>query len=143
MRTVFLYRRHTRTCGRKRSDNHRCQCPVWCDGNLEGRRYHKTLKTTDWAVATDKLKRLEQGEEPRDKPILEAFEEWKAQLAVEESTGRKYKRAIRQLCDFLTARGLVNLTQLRVEDLDRFRATRSIAKGTLLRELQMWRLFLG
>jgi len=110
---------------------------------LEGRRYHKTLKTTDWAVATDKLKRLEQGEEPRDKPILEAFEEWKAQLAVEESTGRKYKRAIRQLCDFLTARGLVNLTQLRVEDLDRFRATRSIAKGTLLRELQMWRLFLG
>jgi len=94
-RTVFLYRRHAGGCKRKRADNHRCHCPVWADGILESRRYHRSLRTADWDAAQRHLSALECGDILQDKRITEAYEAWKDQLRVEESTRRKYTRAIK------------------------------------------------
>ena len=132
---VYLYRRHANTCGRKRGDNHRCTCPVYADGILNGHRWRESMKTSDWMTAQDKLRRRERGDEPADKLIAEAFLEWKAQLTVEESTRRKYVRAVSVLIDFLHGKGLRYLAQIRPRDMQEFRGLQTVGRGTLARDI--------
>src|SRR3990172_4657943 len=143
---MHLYRRHIPHCRYRKSgrrENHRCSCPIWFDGTLQGQRYNKTTNTADWSSAASKLQRLERGEDLPEKSIAAALEEWKNQLRVEESTKRKYLRAVGQLCAFLQSRKIMNLSQVHVEDLERFRASLMISAGTLTRDIQVWRLWLG
>ena len=77
-----------------------CQCPIWVDGILNGKRHHKALKTTGWEKALRKLAALESaGEDKTSKTLLEALTAWDSYLVVQrlqESTLRKYRRLKRQ-----------------------------------------------
>jgi len=141
MRAVYLFRRHTPACSRARGDNHRCACPVWADGMLDGRRKRLAMKTSDWKAAADKMQRIERGDELPEKSLQEAFAEWKADLTVEDSTRRKYVRAVAGLVAFLEKRGVASLAQVRSADMQALRASRKVSRGTLAREIQTWRLF--
>lgn len=55
---LLTYRRHVKSCrygtgkstnGNRRDNN--CQCPVWVDGYLAGKRVNKTLDVRDWTRA--------------------------------------------------------------------------------------------
>lgn len=143
---MFAYRRHLPTCRYStagRRENHRCQCPVWCDGLLKGRRFNRSLRTADWTVAQSKLHGLERGEVPLDKPLSESISEWLKALTVEPSTKEKYTRAIEFFAAHLKRRGVAFLATLAVEDIDAWRTERKVARGTMARELQTIRLFLN
>lgn len=38
-----------------------CQCPIWTDGKLRGKRYRKSLDTTSWERALQRIQILEAG----------------------------------------------------------------------------------
>jgi integrase/recombinase XerD len=62
---LILYRRHSADCkhARKGRDYTKCTCPIWIDGILSGKRWHKTLKTRDWQRAENQRHAIEASEQ--------------------------------------------------------------------------------
>lgn len=58
---LSLYRRHEKNCPHSKRSQLRCQCPVWIDGKLNGKRKHHTLDTRDMVTARQMLTRIESG----------------------------------------------------------------------------------
>src|SRR5690349_9121111 len=58
---LSLWRRHESKCPHKAKGRAwiKCQCPIWCDGEIEGKRVRKSLEIRDWARATRSLARIE------------------------------------------------------------------------------------
>ena len=54
---LSLWRRHLKTCPYRKKGREctKCSCPIWCDGDVAGKRVRKTLDTSDWARATRSL----------------------------------------------------------------------------------------
>ena len=140
---LTIWRRHTPKCPhRKKGRFHvKCNCPIWTDGELHGKRYRRGLKTRDWGRAARKLGNLESPESLVLKPISEATAAWTAQLEIEPSTKRKYQNTLRQLEDFCKRNDLDTVSELTIETLDRFRAGRGLSRTTSARELQVLRQF--
>lgn len=40
-----------------------CECPIWCDGTLNGKRFRRSLHTTNWERAVRRIGKLERGED--------------------------------------------------------------------------------
>jgi integrase len=142
-----LYRRHLSDCkpGQKRGAAYTgCNCPIWCDGKLNGERVRKSLETRDWQRAIRKLAAMEDPNAPLVKPIAEAttaFENHIQTLA--ESSRRKYKNVLAKLGKYCKGAGLHDLMELTVERLDAYRAGRGLSPITSLKELQTLRQFLA
>jgi len=141
-----LYRRHLRTCRhRKKGQNFAgCQCPIWSDGALNGKRYRRAAKTTDWQKALRKLAALESaGEDKTSKTLVDALTAWDSYLVgqrLQESTLRKYRRLKRQFSAWCEDEGYMLLSQMSVEVIDAFRATRPhIEASTSAKELEILR----
>jgi site-specific recombinase XerD len=65
-RTTYLtaYRRHAKTCTEKKSDL-RCDCPIWCQGKVNGEYVRESLNTVSMATAEVKIReRLDRPPEP-------------------------------------------------------------------------------
>lgn len=59
------YRRHLKSCPFKPKGIKytMCDCPIWVDGKKDGKRFRRSLDTSDWPTAATRLKRVEAGEE--------------------------------------------------------------------------------
>src|ERR1039458_5052140 len=82
------YRRHLKTCPERakkkkngkwdatkgKASYAQCSCPIWCDGELTGKRYKHSLNTRDWGRAGLRLAKLEAPGARQPKPISEAIE---------------------------------------------------------------------
>ena len=75
-----LYRRHLQKCPHraKGAAYTKCSCPVWCDGELNGKRYRHSLGTRNWGRAGLRLAKLEAPGARQPKPIPEAIEAFHA-----------------------------------------------------------------
>src|SRR5580692_4183041 len=94
-----LYRRHLKGCKlRSKGQNHiNCSCPIWCDGELNGKRYRHSLKTRDWQRAIRKKSVLEDPKLAQVKPVIEAIRAFENHIqSLESSTRRKYGNVLRQ-----------------------------------------------
>jgi integrase len=84
-------------------------------------------------------------EEPgarQPKPIKEAIEAFHTSVADHAiSTRTKYKRVLRFFADLAVSRGLRNMDEIGVEDIDAYRASRQISSVTWLKELEILRQF--
>ncbi len=141
-----LWRRHTPKCPHrgKGRDHTNCRCPIWADGELNGRRYRKTLKTRDWQRAIKKMAGLESPEAPRWKPIKEAVAAFEKHYSyLEPSTKRKYKNILDHFMEFTKKSGLEAMTEFTVDHMDEYRAGRELSKTTATKELQLLRQFFG
>ena len=141
-----LYRRHIRKCPHRKKGTEyvKCSCPIWCDGELNGKRVRETLKTRDWQRAIRKLAAKEDPHGVQVKPLPEAIKAFENHiLSLESSTQRKYKNVLAQLQAYCKKNGVVDLMQLSVEHLDGYRASRGLAPVTSLKELQTLRQFFG
>lgn len=148
---LTLWRNHLHGCphrGDGRKDRKkgrayiRCNCPIWADGELNGRRYRYSLDTRDWARAGRKLAELEDPRAPRLKPITEAVEAFEQHiLSLEPSTQRKYKNVLRQFQAHCQTTGLHDLSDVTVEALDGYRAARELSRVTAQKELETLRQF--
>ena len=63
-----LYRRHTTKCRHREKGRGftKCNCPIWVDGELNGRRFRRSVGLRNWSRA---VKRLELWDPQKDAPI--------------------------------------------------------------------------
>src|ERR1017187_2578513 len=150
------YRRHLKTCREraKKKKNGKwdatkgkgsfaqCSCPIWCDGDLNGKRYKHSLNTRDWGRAGLRLAKLEAPGARQPKPIAEAIAAFHTSVGdLALSTRTKYKRVLRYLGAVAASRGLRSMDEIGVEDIDAYRASRTISGVTWLKELEIIRQF--
>jgi integrase/recombinase XerD len=142
-----LYRRHTPKCphGSKGQDYIKCNCPVWCYGHGDdGKQVRESLKTRDWGRAGRRAAKLETSDTPRSKPVEEAILGFEQHIqSLEQSTQRKYMNVLRQFRAYCEGADLVDLTDITVDRLDAYRASRELAKTTAQKELETLRQFFG
>ena len=139
-----LYRRHLKQCPqRAKGQNYtKCSCPIWCDGELNGKRYRHSLGTRDWGRGGRRMAKLEEPGAKQPKPIseaIEAFHTSAGDLAL--STRTKYRRVLRYFEALAGSRGLRSMDEIGVEDIDAYRASRTICGVTWLKELEILRQF--
>jgi len=130
---LYTYRRHATGCAhRAKGRKHlRCQCPIWVDGRLNGKRFHGALGTTDWQRAQQIVRDLElDGELSTDggakEPITveQAVSRFIADLEARKlraSTLRKYRLLGKQIRQFAADKEVRFLRQVGLELMDEFR----------------------
>lgn len=140
-----LYRRHLHKCPHRTKGQSytKCSCPIWCDGELNGKRYRKSLGTRDWGRAGRRAAKLEEPGARQPKSISEAIHAFHDSVQDHAlATRTKYKRILRYLEDVNVSRGLRSVDEVGVEDIDAYRASRANISGvTWLKELEIVRQF--
>lgn len=120
----------------------KCSCPIWCDGELNGKRLRQSMKTRDWARAGRKAAALENPEAPQLKPVSEAIAAFEQHVqSLEPSTQRKYKNVLRHFGAYCEGAHLGDLADVAVDHLDAYRAKRELARTTAQKELETLRQF--
>jgi site-specific recombinase XerD len=143
----------------------KCSCPIWCDGDLRGERYGRSLKTNNWQRAIRLAEQLERPNAERsdlipceqqgcnvrvesgrcDKHRLavpKAIEAYlKANPDISHGTLRNYKRTLTFLQAYLANSGIDNVHQIDRPIIDDFRHSRKIASSTWTKELEIVRSF--
>ncbi len=139
-----LWRRHLAGCPhRNKGREHvKCSCPLWCDGELHGKRFRQSLGTRDWQRALRKLAALEDPDRTPLKPIPEAVQAFHdATQDVSRGTRVKYRRVLKFFADLMRKRGVRTLDEITTDDLTAYRASRAITPLTWSKELQLLRQF--
>ena len=97
---LTIWRRHTDTCPHraKGRDYLKCNCPLWADGYLNGKRtLRQSLGTRDMARARKKAVALESPDNKVYKPVGEAvnaFLEHCKSEGSQDATIRKYRNPL-------------------------------------------------
>jgi integrase/recombinase XerD len=127
-----IYRRHKKKCKHRLlgHDYRRCLCPIWVDGLLNGEEIRKSLKTRDWQLAHDRVRRWEaegdRDERPAPISVKEAWDKFVLDAearALREPKLYKYRLLFRQLQEFSATHGLTLMIHFDVDLLRRFRAS--------------------
>ncbi len=146
---LTLWRRHTVECPhRDKGRNYlKCNCPVWTDGYVNGKRtLRQSLETRDLARARKKAVALESPEDGVFKPVPDAVKAFLGHCKSEglkDATISKYRNPLTKLSEFCEAQQIDSLEELTTEKLDQFRAARGIKQITACKELEILRVFLG
>ena len=92
----------------------KCRCPIWCDGELNGKRYRKSLGTPDWDRAGRRLAKLEEPGAKQPKSITQAIEAYNATQADKaRATRTKYRRVLGFFEALITTRGVRSMDEAR------------------------------
>jgi site-specific recombinase XerD len=146
---LTIWRRHTAECPHREKgrDYLKCNCPIWADGYVNGKRtLRQSLKTRDMARARKKAVALEAAEERVSKPVADAVTAFLGHCKSEglkDTTITKYKNPLDKLTEFCEAEQIDSLDELDTESLDSFRAGRGIKQITASKELEILRVFFG
>jgi integrase/recombinase XerC len=146
---LTIWRRHTATCPHRYKGRNvlKCNCPLWGDGYVNGKRVlRQSLGTRDMARARKKAVALEANDNTVLKPVGEAvtaFLEHCKSEGLQDATISKYRNPLNKLTEFCDAEQIDSLDELKTEKLDQFRAGRGIAQITASKELETLRVFLG
>jgi site-specific recombinase XerD len=161
---LSLWRRHVKDCPHRRKGRgySKCSCPIWCDGEIDGKRIRKAMDTRDWARATRNLAKFEEptyglrecaqpgctelverGRCPRHvRGISDAIRAYHdAHQDAAYGTRQSRKATLNNLEEFLNHRGVASVDQVDLETLNAFRTTRSISPRTWTKELGTLRHF--
>jgi len=149
----------------KGHDYTKCSCPIWVDGELQGKRYGRSLKTRNWQRAlrlTEILERpdadrsdlipceqqgcnirVESGRcEKHRRSVADAIKAYfKANLDIGHGTLRNYKRTLTFLERYLSKSDVTYVDETAREKIDGFRSSRNIAATTWTKELEIIRSF--
>jgi hypothetical protein len=126
-----LWRRHLNSCAKRKKgrDWTACSCPIWCDGDLNGKRYRASLDTRDWQRSIRKLAALEDPRTPEVKSVEDAIAAFENHIhPLEAATKRKYKNVMAQLREYCNGAGIQDVMQITVERLDGYRPRNVHAK---------------
>jgi site-specific recombinase XerD len=145
---LTIWRRHTRTCPYRTRGRSvvKCNCPLFADGRVNGRRVRRALGTRDLARARRLAAGLESPEDRIFKSVADAvtaFLDHCDSEGLRFSTYRKYQNTLKHLRRFCEARDVEWIRGLTAELLDTFRAGRKLAPLTSVKELQLLRQFCG
>jgi integrase len=144
------YRRHLKSCPDRHKGQHfsLCQCPIWGYGELNGKPFRQSLRTTDSDRANHIMNALEAGRDPYWLQTAAATTPTQRTIGTavtafleacgqdnEQSTIKVYRTALKHLD------GAVPLEMANVDFLDAHHAKRRIAKSTWRKELRILRTF--
>lgn len=138
------YRRHSKDCPHKAKgrDWIKCNCPIHVDGMLGGVRYRDSLKTRDWARAQRRIAQLLEGGQKPSKRIAEAVMAFLSYMEGRASgTIRNNRRVLALFQTHIELAGARTVEQIDVSMIDGYRANRSIAASTWVKELEILRHF--
>src|SRR5580704_10441929 len=145
---VTIYRRHLKNCPHRSKGRAylKCNCPLWSDGYVNGKRtLWRSLGTSDLARARKKAAALEDEDTTPRKPIgdaVDAFLDHCESEGLVPATISKYRNPLNRLKDFCETEQIDSLIELTTEKLDRFRAGRGLKPITASKELETFRVFL-
>jgi integrase/recombinase XerC len=146
---LTIWRRHTNTCPHrtKGRDVLKCNCPLWADGYIDGKRVlRQSLKTRDMARARKHAVALESPDSQTFKPVtdaVDAFLEHCESEGLKFSTVRKYRNTLNHLKAFCDRRKVDSVAELTTDHMDAFRAGRALKPITSSKELELLRQFCG
>ncbi len=143
---LTIWRRHTAECPHRQKgrDYLKCNCPVWADGYVDGKRtLRQSLKTRDMARARKRAAELEDPDiKPRTlKEAVEAFDAHCVSDGLKESTLRKYRNALNKLREFCERRNVIDAPEVSTDVIDAFRASRGLSLIASSKELELLRQF--
>jgi len=143
---LTIWRRHTATCPHraKGRDYLKCNCPIWADGYVSGKRtLRQSLKTRDMARARKRAAELENPEiQPRTlKDAIAAFEARCVSDGLKPSSMRRYRNIFAKLQEFCDGRNAIDLSDITVDVLDAYRASRGLSLIASAKELELLRQF--
>lgn len=154
-----LYRRHTADCKHSKAQNPsaftKCECPIWCYGNVSGKEIRQAVKLRDWARATKRVEEWEKsGEFKANKTLGIAIADYLADCkarAVQDSTIESYAKILSHLRNFLGEKKPIELITLenvlafragrKYTPLKKGSAERGIRPNTAIKEIQSVRSF--
>ena len=146
---LTIWRRHTKACPHRTRgrDVLKCNCPLWADGYIDGKRVlRQSLGTRDMARARKKAVALESPDANIFKAVgdaVTAFIEHCESEALKYSTVRKYRNTLNHLKAFCEARNIDSVDELTTDHVDAFRAGRALKSITSMKELELLRQFCG
>ena len=169
---LTLYRRHLKSCEHRLVGDRRtastgrrytkCSCPIWCDGQVNGKHIRQSMNTRDWARATRNLAAIEDPNyglraciQPgcqtmvKDGRCTRHTRALPAAIAayhvahqdVGSGTKRNRRRTLRYLGEFLESRGVKTVDQIDLDTLNMFRPTRELSPRSWVKELEILRHF--
>ncbi len=155
---LSLYRLHTKRCsaGRDRLDRgyRKCSCPIHVEGKCGEAFVRKSLQTSNWQRAQQRLMEAEARGSwdplPEDKsavPITiadakEAFlKDAESGRRLSESTLKKYRLMLKHLDQFAAKKGFVYLKQIDANALRDFRDSWQLGPRTALKKLERVKAF--
>src|SRR6516165_1642679 len=133
MADIGLYRRHTPECSQAKKGRkaRKCQCPVWCDGYINGRRIRESMKTRDWRRAEWKVSRTltpeAQLQKGNGKPLETAVASYLADCEARSlgaSTILSYRNTLDAFVSFSNTNGCFETGQVSVDLISNFRSCR-------------------
>jgi integrase/recombinase XerD len=144
---LTAYRRHRAKCPNKADRiSTDCRCQWWATGTLFGKPYRKSLKTRNKEAADKLIRKLERGEEQKQKPqgitikaALDRFIEDCEARNLNFSTLGKYRRLSAALQAFAERHHHVRLADLTRESLGVFRNEWKLAPRTAGKQLERLR----
>jgi site-specific recombinase XerD len=143
------YRRHTAACPFRPKGAHYtlCDCPIWCNGMLNGSRYRHSLQTADMARAQRRIEHLERGDEAEPvaaapaRTVAEAVKVYLADASrrkLQPSTLKSYEATFKPLLKNL---GKLALPALTIDRLRLYQEARKIKPRTERKEVEHLRAF--
>jgi site-specific recombinase XerD len=161
---LTLWRRHESNCAHKAKGRlwRKCDCPIWCDGIVNGERIRKSMGTRDWGRATRNLAKHEDPGyglvrciQPGCTELVESGRCVRHTRAVgraiaayheahqDAAEGTKYsrRRTLQHLEEFLADRDIRTVDQTDLETLNSFRSVRAVTARTWTKELGTIRHF--
>jgi integrase/recombinase XerD len=139
------YRRHVVGC--TAHEKGLCGCPIWCDGQLHGARFRRSLQTADLARALRRIGRLERGEDSdlvTDAQALTVAAAVKIYLGdaerrkLQPSTLTSYQATFKPLLKNFAKLPLIELT---IDRLRAYQEARRIKPRTERKEVEHLRAF--
>src|ERR1700730_1355728 len=144
-----VYRRHNPArCEHTERTWRRCSCPLWADGTLAGKRYHKTLHTRNWDAAQKTAQKMEAEGKPRSerKSLLEACADFESDAEIgrglSPATVNKYKLLFKNLKAFAENDGIRFIDECDVGFLRKFRESWTVSPITASKRLEHLSSFL-
>jgi hypothetical protein len=164
---LSLWRRHLHECPHRNKGREytKCSCPIWCDGNLKGKRHRQSLKIRNWQRALRLADHLEHPETERFDLIpceqrgcnhrVESGRCEKHRRTLKEAiaiffsahpdlgheTLRNYTRALKFLAAHVEKAKLQWVDEITADEIESLRPTRKISALTWSKELEILRQF--
>jgi integrase len=162
---LSLWRRHLKNCPHRKKGRlcTKCSCPIWCDGEVDGKRLRRALDTRDWARATRKLGEIEdpagglrvcaqpgcvelvqRGRCPRHlrtvAAAIAAYDD--AHRDASAGTRRSRRTTLETFETFIASHGPRSVDEIDLPMLNAFRASRAVSLRTWIKDLGTIRHFL-
>jgi len=143
-----LFRRHLLNCPHlaKGRGFKKCGCPLWAEGTKDGERVRKSLDTANWEIASDKLLKMDAGDDaPKDSSPSEAVKAFLNDCTARnlgKATQGKYREALNPLATWCEAKGISTVRALfKLETLKKYVAQLPDSALTVGKKIERLRTF--